>query len=807
MRRLLPLCLTACLQAEPVSQQITPAEQEVSLPAGFTLDQVFEVPKELGSWVSLANYKEGKILAGDQYGGIYTISIDGETTTVEPLDIEIGGAHGLLWHDETLYISVNENVTADRGIYMAKDKDQNGSFESIEKLTALGSPGEHGTHALVPSPDGEWIYVVAGNYSKLPELDHSHVPELWEEDQLLPRNPDGLGHASSIRAPGGFVLRFRPGGTQWELISSGYRNPYDGAFNEDGEFFVYDADMEWDMGTPWYRPTRVCWSVPGAEYGWRHGSGKWPAYYEDSLPGVTAFGPGSPTGVLSGKGLEFPAKYQKAIFCFDWTFATIYAVNLSPSGTGYSGEWEEFFSAAGFPLTDAVSKDGDLYFATGGRRGASSLWRVRYTGDADTSDAWEPKDKHPAKEGDRWDRYLRRTAAEHKGPEAAREFLTSSAPLEKLNGVIALARLNSEKDRANCIETLKSFDWNALNKEEQLCWLRAAGLVFIRLGEPSEDERKLFIDMLDSSFPNEDADLDAELCRILCYFQAPGIVSRTLAKMAQEDEGNDLGDWVRLVERNGRYGKDVAAVLRESGSPRDMHYAYCLRVVEGPWKESERRQLMEWYSQMINGKGARSAGRALVKMRNDTLETATSEERKMIATWGLVTETSPFRDLPKAEGPGKNYTIEEIVEIADNITEYDRENGQKMFKAALCASCHRYGSEGGAAGPDLTNVAGRFNAYDLATAIVEPNKAISDQYEFKIFTKTDGAVTVGKVMAEKDEILVIAVNPFDFSKTVEISRAELKSIEPSPLSPMPGALVNQLNEEELRDLMGFLLKK
>ena len=41
----------------------------------------------------------------------------------------------------------------------------------------------------------------------------------------------------------------------------GYRNPFDIAFNRDGDLFTYDSDMEWDMNTPWYRPTRVCHAV------------------------------------------------------------------------------------------------------------------------------------------------------------------------------------------------------------------------------------------------------------------------------------------------------------------------------------------------------------------------------------------------------------------------------------------------------------------------------------------------------------------------------------------------------------------
>ena len=49
------------------------------------------------------------------------------------------------------------------------------------------------------------------------------------------------------------------------------RNPFDIAFNHDGELFTYDADMEWDIGEPWYRPTRINHVISGAEFGFRNG--------------------------------------------------------------------------------------------------------------------------------------------------------------------------------------------------------------------------------------------------------------------------------------------------------------------------------------------------------------------------------------------------------------------------------------------------------------------------------------------------------------------------------------------------------
>ena len=129
-----------------------------------------------------------------------------------------------------------------------------------------------------------------------------------------------------------------PDGKTWELFSVGFRNQYDAAYNRDGDLFTYDADMEWDFNTPWYRPTRVCLVTSGSEFGWRNGAGKYPPYYPDSLPPVVDIGPGSPTGVCFGYGAKFPPKYQDAFFICDWSYGKLYAVHLTPDGSAYKAE-------------------------------------------------------------------------------------------------------------------------------------------------------------------------------------------------------------------------------------------------------------------------------------------------------------------------------------------------------------------------------------------------------------------------------------------------------------------------------------
>ena len=235
------------------------------------------------------------------------------------------------------------------GLYRVRDTDDDDQYDSVEMLRKFEGGGEHGPHAVILGPDRKSLYICGGNNTRIPDPERSVVPRLWQEDQLLPRLPDANGHNVDAMAPGGWVCKTDRDGKEFLLISSGFRNEFDIAFDPNGELFTFDADMEWDFGLPWYRPTRVCHVVPGSEFGWRNGSGKWPTYYADSLPAAADIGPGSPTGITFGTGARFPAKYQNCAFhCRLELWSHLHR----PAGTGRCqlfGKARDFLLGAGPP--------------------------------------------------------------------------------------------------------------------------------------------------------------------------------------------------------------------------------------------------------------------------------------------------------------------------------------------------------------------------------------------------------------------------------------------------------------------------
>ncbi|MDP6034968.1 MAG: heme-binding protein, partial [Verrucomicrobiota bacterium] len=378
--------------AQSVADSATPI-RNIKAADGFKVELLYSVPKPVqGSWVAMCHDDKGRLIVSDQFGGLYRFRPPGPGKTlkqsdIEPIPAKIRAANGLLWTAGALYVAVNDYERKfPSGLYRVTDSDGDDKLDKVEHLRELTARGDHGIHAILPGPKGT-LYLITGNNTTPLNTQTSRVPLHWGEDHLLPRMPDGRGHNRDRLAPGGIIYKVSLDGKKWEIVSSGYRNIYDGGVNRDGELFAYDADMEYDFNTSWYRPTRICHVTSGSMYGWRNGTGKRPEFYPDTLPPMINIGPGSPTGATFGYGAKFPAKYQNAFFILDWSWGKIHAVHLKPEGSSYTATKETFITGSPLPVTDAIIHPGDgaMYFTIGGRKVQSGIYRVSYTGKQSTA--------------------------------------------------------------------------------------------------------------------------------------------------------------------------------------------------------------------------------------------------------------------------------------------------------------------------------------------------------------------------------------------------------------------------------------
>lgn len=863
-----------------------------NLPPGFQVEKLFTVPKEkLGSWVNITSDPKGRLIVSDQ-GNLGFCRItpapigSQEETKVEHLDIKIdgkqmSGAQGLLWAFDSLYVVCNGGPGS--GLYRCKDTDGDDQFDKVELLKVIPGGGEHGPHAIRLSPDGKSLFIAAGNHTHMPfEIKTNAPPQTmggprkeqlratlpegvtsrlmpnWDEDLLTPRQWDGGGHAVGVLAPGGWICKIDPEGKTWDVFSSGYRNQFDFAFNADGEMFAYDADMEWDFGSPWYRPTRVVHATSGSEFGWRSGTGKWPSYYIDSLPELINIGPGSPVGVEFGYGTKFPAKYQKALFLCDWTFGTMYAIHMEPSGSSYRATKEEFVSRTPLPLTDCtVGKDGALYFTIGGRGAQSELFRVTYVGKEDTKPTElrsmdQPGVQIPNSEfrrkrlelekfhtGTHDPKVVVEQAMRGLGPYGRHTHNAARVALERVPvsywqdqvflaahkvafekpktwldvqvdraivGCVALARQAEPALLPKLLEALADIRWPD-NEEQQLGLLRAYQLAFIRLGNPDKDTSAALAKKFDDLFPQKSDFVNRELAILMIHFQSPGAVKKLVPVLAQERVASQepIGE---LLSRNKGYGGTIAAMLANQPDQMQYHYAFHLRNQKAGWTIEDRKTYFNWFNKARTWSGGASYQKFLTNIDNEAFANSTDAERLAIEASG-VRKPYVIPELPKAKGPGKEYSVDEVVALGggDGLKGRNFKNGEKMYRASRCVICHRFGGDGGATGPDLTQLAGRFNLKDLTDAIVDPSKVISDQYKASVIETKDGKVITGRIVSESKETITVVTDPEVATKVTEIKKSDIETNEPSKVSLMPKDLLKTLNEDEVRDLLAYLLSR
>ncbi len=155
----------------------------------------------------------------------------------------------------------------------------------------------------------------------------------------------------------------------------------------------------------------------------------------------------------------------------------------------------------------------------------------------------------------------------------------------------------------------------------------------------------------------------------------------------------------------------------------------------------------------------------------------------------------------------KNWKVDELVPVVNKGLKGKREfdRGKKLFTETSCSLCHHFGRDGGGVGPDLTGVSGTFSVHDLLENIIEPSKEISSLYVTTVVWKKDGDVVTGWVPEETETTLSVMEDMLDVGKLVVVKRKDIESMKPSTVSLMPDGLLNTLKEDEILDLVAFLL--
>jgi putative heme-binding domain-containing protein len=449
--------------------------------------------------------------------------------------------------------------------------------------------------------------------------------------------------------------------------------------------------------------------------------------------------------------------------------------------------------------------DGAMYFITGGRGTQSALYRVKHNGSeiqpsprtaqervneeyANQSRAARrhlesflerPDEAHKAEiwpylgSDDPWVRHAARAALEKLPPETWRKQALEEPDLDRaLAARIALTRRGEQ------------VQWigGELQRANQRQSFELLYLVQRILEEPATDpqRRNVVLKELRSGYPTADASVNQALSNILSAHTTEAFVAKTLALL------------------------DSARTKAEQ-----LHYCFVLRNVTTGWTAATRKAYFEHLratDDFIGGEGLPTFRRLI---RQEALASLPADERPQFEQMLATTATPWTSDLPPARvDTVRKWAVNELADAwARSKTERNPIRGKAVFAAARCIVCHRAGGPGGVSGPDLSSVARRFSPRDILASMIEPSKAIDEKYAAVVLELTDGRVVTGRIAPgdyRSPELHVIA-NLLEPEKTTKVAKADIVHRDTSSVSPMPSGLLDFFQEEEILDLLAFLL--
>jgi putative heme-binding domain-containing protein len=782
---------------------LTPGEatdpKTITVPSGFKVELLRSAQAGEDSWVALAFDPQGRLTVARERKGLLRMTLgESQVEKVEVINDTLLECRGLLYAYDSLYAVANNSKVFCR----LRDLDGDDQFEQIDELLRTEGGVGHGRNHVKLGPDG-MIYLVHGNNVVAPPNVSPESPlRPIQDDRLIPCSWDTQMFDGDVTLPAGHILRGDPEGKSWTLIAAGLRNPMDVAFNEDGEMFTFDADMEWDVGTPWYRPCRVNHVISGADFGWRRGVSKWPEYFPDCGPTILNIGLASPTAVEFGTRSRFPLNWRGALFMADWAYGRIIAVHLQPQGSSYTGKAEHFVTGKPLNVTDlAFGPDGAMYFVTGGRRTQSGLYRVSFTGDSRREVQRDERaekarsirrllesyhgDPRPDAVTNIWPhltsddpsiRHAARIALEFQDSTQWRDLALSGVDPVPLTALMALARSGTKSDQGAILGRLNELVWSRLNPEEQILAARTYQLALIRFGVPEAELAAICAQRLDAIYPSADWRVNHLLCELLAYLKVPGAVEKTFQLLESAKRPEDI-----------------------------VHYLFFLRLMPGEWTSGQRRLYFTKLGHAETLEGARDYLSSLARIRSEALERLTLSQREEVAQWF----PDPGGQTANAEaGPPpqfvRDWKLEELLPALNQVGRgRSFESGKQAFAAAQCARCHRVGQTGTFIGPDLTAVSGRFNRRDLLDSMINPSRVVDDKYRYTRFSLVSGAQMIGLPEGEDAATISVRASPL-IRQAMVINKAEIKERALTALSPMPPGLLSVLTQEQILDLLAYL---
>jgi hypothetical protein len=192
----------------------------------------------------------------------------------------------------------------------------------------------------------------------------------------------------------------------------------------------------------------------------------------------------------------------------------------------------------------------------------------------------------------------------------------------------------------------------------------------------------------------------------------------------------------------------------------------------------------------------------VLKRIREEFETSLSAEERTVLRPAFSTNRTHLAAHSSNAPVVKEWRMSDF-DLREPLRNRSVQRGKAAFASAHCILCHRFGPEGGVTGPDLTDVARRFDRRAMLEAMIEPSKVMDEKFRSLRVTLKDGQTVGGTLEREDEGKLILRENPLSEQQT-EITKDQITSRSYSDISPMPEGLVNTLTKDQILDLLAFL---
>jgi putative membrane-bound dehydrogenase-like protein len=203
---------------------------------------------------------------------------------------------------------------------------------------------------------------------------------------------------------------------------------------------------------------------------------------------------------------------------------------------------------------------------------------------------------------------------------------------------------------------------------------------------------------------------------------------------------------------------------------RPEYAAALLAAVEA--KQIEPRDISAFHARQIRSFEKDDLNRTLAKVWGE-VRTSSAEKEKQMKAWK--------------------------EKLMPQLSAANLSTGRQHF-AKTCANCHVLYGEGKSAGPDLTG-GNRRNLDYLLENLLDPSGLVAADFRMTVFQLADGQTISGVIVEQADKTLTIQTQ----QERVTIPRSDIERTKRSALSLMPDGLLTPLSEDQVRDLVGYLM--